>query len=74
MKTYQVTWGDVSKVVEAENDSDAWAKFADGCDLAQRHPDLHRRLISEVVAKPVAKPVEAKPAAKVGPPPVATRK
>lgn len=58
---YQVAWGDETKVVTAETENDAWAKFAESSELATRHPKLHEREIVEledvVLAEPVASPV-----------------
>ncbi len=47
MNRYLVTWGDESKIVEAPNESDAWAAFVDQCELAQRHPNLHARKVAD---------------------------
>jgi hypothetical protein len=47
MPRYIVTWNDVEKTVEAENEADAWAEYAKGYDLAMRCPHLHEREIEE---------------------------
>lgn len=48
MPKYTVTWNDVEKVVEAENEADVWAEYAKGYDLAMRHPQLSEREIELV--------------------------
>lgn len=45
MNKYKVTWGEKEEIVYAPNETDAWAKFAEGCDLATRSPKLFRRVI-----------------------------
>ena len=49
---YQVTWGSESLVVEAGDESAAFAKFCDLNEVARRHPRLHARKVLEVTEEP----------------------
>lgn len=49
---YQITWGESSLVVTAENESVAWAKFCEREDAARKHPNKHARVIREVDLTP----------------------
>lgn len=55
MKTYEVIWGADSAQVQAICEQDAWAKFADGNSLAQKHPHLYDASIKEVEQKEAPK-------------------
>lgn len=58
MKRYQVTWGNDSKVVQADNEGDAWSQFVAGNAVACSHPKLHERKIEEVKAVKLAGRIE----------------
>ena len=45
---YQVTWGDESATVDADNESDAWAEFCKSNTLAQQHPKAFERDVVEI--------------------------
>jgi hypothetical protein len=52
---YHVQWGTDSGDVWADNETDAWADFCAGCDLARRAPNLYARVIAPVTEdEPVA--------------------
>lgn len=48
MNCYQVTWGPEVRVVHAEDENTAWAKFCDGCDVARKTPQLYERSVKEI--------------------------
>lgn len=52
MSVFQVTWGEESRVVQADDANEAWSKFADGHLLARQFPKLHVRKVLEVTDEP----------------------
>lgn len=53
MNCYRVTWGVESKDVYAADENEAWAQFADGNELAARHPKSNERTVKLVEPKAV---------------------
>ena len=53
MPSYRVEWCEITRVVQAEDEGEAWAKFADAQMSAgnyepQKNPKLYERTITEV--------------------------
>lgn len=59
MNAYQVTFGDTVSTVYAEDEKTAWAKFAEGNDLARVHPSAFARTVELV--PPAPEPVVDEP-------------
>lgn len=50
MPKFSVLFGAAEAVVYADNEQGAWAKFADGHDVARKHPHLYEKVVVEEVA------------------------
>lgn len=55
MNRYQITFGETVSIVYAEDEKTAWAKFAQGSDLARVHPKAFERQV-ELVPEPAPSP------------------